>query len=379
MFRTIDGGLTWSPQVRATTQNLHGISFGANNTGVAVGEQGTILRTMTGGLVWNDETIQPSPVASFWFSGVSLSTSGAGVVVGKLDTLVGIQGLETRSAILRTVDGGASWVRLSVPWKQWLTAVSFGDQNTVTAVGDSGIIVRSTDGGSTWSSPQGGIPKIRLNGVFSLGANTTIAVGDSGSILCTNDGGVNWTSQRSGTTNRLSDVWFFSTASGLVIGDYGTLLRTMDGGATWFPQSSGTRNALHEITFNRNGIGLIAGDNGTILRTNISNLLSPVEGPHTSTLPNQFDLAQNYPNPFNPSTAISFQLSAVSFVTLEVFDILGRRVATLVDAMRSPGAHVVQWDGSGHSSGVYFYRLRARDASTGSERFVETKKMLLIR
>jgi hypothetical protein len=64
---------------------------------------------------------------------------------------------------------------------------------------------------------------------------------------------------------------------------------------------------------------------------------------------------------------------------LEVFDVLGRKVSTLVDAMQSPGAHVVRWDGSAFSSGVYFYRLRARDALMGSEHLVETKKMLLLR
>ena len=96
-------------------------------------------------------------------------------------------------------------------------------------------------------------------------------------------------------------------------------------------------------------------------------------------VPAAFKLEQNYPNPFNPSTAISFQLSADSFVTLEVFDVLGRKVATLVDAMQSPGVHIVKWDGSALASGVYFYRLRARDALTGSEHLVDTKKMLLMR
>ena len=98
-----------------------------------------------------------------------------------------------------------------------------------------------------------------------------------------------------------------------------------------------------------------------------------------SPLPERFALLQNYPNPFNPTTTISYQLIANSFVTLEVFDVLGRKVTTLVDATRTPGAHLVRWDGSGFSSGVYFYRLQARDVVTGSERLVETKKMLLIR
>jgi len=94
-------------------------------------------------------------------------------------------------------------------------------------------------------------------------------------------------------------------------------------------------------------------------------------------LPSNYTLGQNFPNPFNPNTTISYQLSALSHVTLEVFDLLGRKVSTLVDATQSPGRHIVKWDGSSLSSGVYFYRLRARDALTGFEHLVGTKKMLL--
>ena len=78
-----------------------------------------------------------------------------------------------------------------------------------------------------------------------------------------------------------------------------------------------------------------------------------------ATMPQEFMLHQNYPNPFNPTTAISFQLSAVSFVSLDVFDILGRKVATLVNEVCQPGVHTVRWDGTGSPSGVYFYQLTA--------------------
>ena len=76
-------------------------------------------------------------------------------------------------------------------------------------------------------------------------------------------------------------------------------------------------------------------------------------------VPTEFMLFQNYPNPFNPSTTISVQLTAVSFIALEVFDLLGRKVATLVNEVCQPGTHTVRWDGSGFPSGVYFYQVRA--------------------
>jgi hypothetical protein len=91
-------------------------------------------------------------------------------------------------------------------------------------------------------------------------------------------------------------------------------------------------------------------------------------------------LEQNYPNPFNPTTAISYQLSAVSPVTLKVFDVLGRDVATLVNEVRQPGVYTVRWDASSFPSGVYFYSLQARLASGGQAGdFGSTRKMLLIK
>jgi hypothetical protein len=87
-------------------------------------------------------------------------------------------------------------------------------------------------------------------------------------------------------------------------------------------------------------------------------------------IPVQYLLNQNYPNPFNPSTAISYQLSANSRVTLRVFDLLGREITTLVNGTFAPGTHTVQWDASSRPSGVYMYRLEVNGAST-------TKKMVL--
>jgi hypothetical protein len=90
-------------------------------------------------------------------------------------------------------------------------------------------------------------------------------------------------------------------------------------------------------------------------------------------VPVTFALAQNYPNPFNPSTQISYTLGTASKVTLQVFDVLGRQVATLVNGeLRSAGKHEMQFNASGLASGVYFYRLTA-------DQKVATMKMMLVR
>jgi hypothetical protein len=87
-------------------------------------------------------------------------------------------------------------------------------------------------------------------------------------------------------------------------------------------------------------------------------------------LPTVYDLQQNYPNPFNPTTVISYQLPVNGYVTLKVFDLLGREVAVLVNEKKEARSHTVHFDGSGLSSGVYFYQLRGGD-------FVKTRKLIL--
>jgi hypothetical protein len=100
-----------------------------------------------------------------------------------------------------------------------------------------------------------------------------------------------------------------------------------------------------------------------------------------------FSLSQNYPNPFNPSTKISFKIpspeaessprrgwlkAGVGLVTLKVYDITGKEVAVLVNETLQPGTYEVTFDGSGLTSGVYFYKLHAGE-------FMETKRMVLIK
>jgi len=91
-----------------------------------------------------------------------------------------------------------------------------------------------------------------------------------------------------------------------------------------------------------------------------------------TVIPTAYMLFQNYPNPFNPSTQIRYDLPEQAFVTLKVFDILGREVQTLVDRQQQAGRYEVPFDARNVSSGVYFYQLRANG-------FQETKRMIIVR
>jgi hypothetical protein len=89
-------------------------------------------------------------------------------------------------------------------------------------------------------------------------------------------------------------------------------------------------------------------------------------------VPEQFGLSQNYPNPFNPATSFQFQIPISGWVSIKVFDILGREVVTLLNEVRPAGVYKMTWNASTLPSGVYFYRLLAGNNS-------QVKKALLLK
>ena len=104
----------------------------------------------------------------------------------------------------------------------------------------------------------------------------------------------------------------------------------------------------------------------------IGHIFNDIAGTDGEFATQNYQLSQNYPNPFNPSTVISYRLPVIGFVTLKVYDVLGREVATLVNEEKSAGEYEIEFNGSKLPSGIYFYQLK-----TGN--FVETKKMVLLK
>jgi len=120
------------------------------------------------------------------------------------------------------------------------------------------------------------------------------------------------------------------------------------------------------------GGGVIyAGSGPSNIWYNGSDLVTEIN-PVSATVPEKFSLSQNYPNPFNPTTNIQFSIIKVQYVTLKVFDILGKEIATLVNEQLKPGTYEVNFNGNKLSSGVYFYKLQSLD-------FSAVKSMMLIK
>jgi len=91
-----------------------------------------------------------------------------------------------------------------------------------------------------------------------------------------------------------------------------------------------------------------------------------------NSLVNDYRLNQNYPNPFNPVTTISYELPSSGFVKLEIFDMLGNTITTLVNEKQNTGRYDINWNAAGYSSGIYFYKLSAGE-------FKDTKRMILLK
>ncbi len=114
----------------------------------------------------------------------------------------------------------------------------------------------------------------------------------------------------------------------------------------------------------------LASDSDTIT-VNI-NLVTALEDELANIIPIKYSLGQNYPNPFNPSTKIRFGLPTAGRVKIEVFNIIGQKVITLFDEIKPAGHHLVEYDASNLSSGIYFYRIQ-------SKKFIQVRKMILMK
>jgi len=237
---------------------------------------------------------------------------------------------------------------------------------------DSGVFL-STNNGTSWTAINDGLTDTHIWSLAVSGTNLFAGTAFGGVFLSTNNG-ANWSAVNNGLTSTSirflavtgTNVFAIAQAS---LSD--SIFLSTNNGASWTAMSSG----LPAISFSRLTISdtyLFAGAWGSgVWRRPLSEMITSVER-IASNSPMHFTLEQNYPNPFNPTTTIGFRIQVPSLATLKVFDILGHKVATLVNEMLDSGSYSVIWDATDFAGGVYFFQLQAGT-------FVETKKLVLVK
>jgi photosystem II stability/assembly factor-like uncharacterized protein len=254
------GGWCWrSPLPQGNS--LYGLAYASASTAVAVGDNGTILRTTDGGATWSANWRRDNGLLDADFAD---ATTGIAV---------GVQG-----AIRRTTDGGVTWTSVVSGTGNALYRVRFVTPAVVVAVGQNHTVLRSTDSGATWNSVAGA-GTLSLAGLAFADANTGVAVGETGTLERTTDGGATWAAVQSGTTAGLAAVRFNAGGTGVAVGAGGVILRTLDAGATWTRVPGPGTTTLDDVSFADAATGVAVGRR-TVLRTTDAGVTwSPVDAP----------------------------------------------------------------------------------------------------
>ncbi len=219
--------------IAAQAQTSYNAVYFKGTKGFLLSDSGKVYRSADAGASWTGKTAKDSA----YCTGVNFPSEKVGYIVGL-------------GTILKTTDGGDTWTS---PKKTgtWLSQVHFISDDIGVAVG-IGVIMRTTDGGATWStevphSSQGGLQT--YNDVFFTGSDAGYLVGLDGWIRKSSDQGDNWDSLTSPTAHDLQAVHFPTASVGYAVGDSGTIIKTSNAGASWAVQASGSTKELHDVFF----------------------------------------------------------------------------------------------------------------------------------
>lgn len=264
LAQTRDGGNSWTRRVLNTAANINEIYFRNDDNGYLVAGRKMFV-TSDGGANWREELIiDPNEFkdAIPEFLSIRFNSKKQGFIVGSLldrqneDVVIG-------SLILRTMDGGETWRRITVPTKVELFHLDFDGKSRGWIVGDRGVILATLDNGDTWTLQESGTNEVLYNVDFR-DEDDGYAVGTGGTILRTENGGQTWIPVPSPVSSTLFRVDFASDEDGWIVGARGTILRTSDKGRTWYVQGSNTSNHLYGLFVNRSG-GWSVGKDGIIV------------------------------------------------------------------------------------------------------------------
>jgi photosystem II stability/assembly factor-like uncharacterized protein len=256
ILNTTNGGQIWQTQLydQNTARQINSVYFIDENIGWAVGEGNT-------GFYWTTDG------GNSWMEG-----DGVYSAVFFIDQYNGWATNDVNSTgIYKSVDGGITWIQKS---SVSCSSIYFADLNTGWAVGEGGIIIKSTDSGETWITKTSGTT-IDLKCVKFLNEDIGMCVGNSGIILLSTDGGETWVIKNTETIYNLNAITFTNSSSAWIVGANGTILNTTDLGISWTSYDEVTDNDLTSLCFISENTGWIGGRNGSMFKYH--NSIVPVE------------------------------------------------------------------------------------------------------
>ena len=371
---TTNGGYNWTTisfNDTTFTTSFRGVYFFDWLTGWAVGGAMQIRKTTNGGYNWTRQI--PPPIAGV-LNSIYFFNADTGIAIGRKNATY-------NSCILRTTNGGDNWYEVTASTanqNELFDQYWFGTGGWICG---KSILLKSTNGGVNFVNYYANIPPTS-NGVNALlsidfaGGRGWIGASniDHKNIYKTTNFGQNWFFQdnpvASYTYTQINDIDFSDNELGWAAHgtpSSGAIMVTYNGGANWEIEES--TNIWFDCLNIYNDCRVYSGSaGGKVWYRDIPSQTKTI----SSEIPDKFSLFQNYPNPFNPVTNIRFSVSKGTHVTLEIYDILGKEITTLLSETLEPGIYEKQWKADGCPSGIYFYRLAAED-------FTDVKKMLLLK
>ena len=363
IHKTTNGGLNYVQQSSGwTAQRFMTTWLLSPDTVLMAGNYGKIIKTVNGGSNWT--TLYADTTLQFW--GLWFTTPQTGIIAGSGGT------------IMRTTNRGDNWVIVTSPTITALDGIWFVNDNTG-YIGGANVFLKTTNGGTNWVNKSG----LFISGfetatsIYFSDANTGVYGTNASRIVRTTDGGETYTEVFNSSNNAIWGLSFVNANTGYGCTSSGKVVKTTNGGVNWGFQNTPLTENLYEIHFPAENTGYVASWSGKILKTTNGGLT--YTGQISTTVPKNYELRQNFPNPFNPSTIISFQLPRNGNVSIKIYDVNGREVQTLVNESMNAGSYEVSFDATGLSSGVYYYRLEVRNSSSTSNVFSDTKRMMYLR
>ncbi len=251
LHRTTNGGTSWTKVELFTSETIRDLKFVNTTTGFAIGDSGIVYKTSDGGTNWSKKNT--SNISNLY--SMSFLNSQTGIICGE------------KGLLLKTVNGGENWTNLLVDklGEISLKSISFVNENEgYIDLSPDTLYLKSTNGGESWFKQSIGQ---KVNKVFFINQNHGWAVGDSGRILKTTNGGLNWSLKPSNTTVNLVNLSFIDSLVGWCAGDNGYLLITDDGGNSWLSQNVGSDNNYLQVIFTDSNNGWVITDGAEILKT----------------------------------------------------------------------------------------------------------------